>query len=180
MEYRSLTTRWMSLPRLALAERVIIADTSPLITLVGVELLDLLPQLYGRVLIPEQVLAEYLVGAQPAEPDIRTFSWLQTQPVEISPGLLDELDMGEAAVIALAHERKLLVVLMDDRAGRRVAREHGLEVIGTLAVLLRAKATHLISTVGPILDRMIEQGRHISPALRIQVLTAADEIEAII
>ena len=43
----------------------VIADISPLITLAGVGILDLLPRLYGAVSIPRQVHSEYNAGATP-------------------------------------------------------------------------------------------------------------------
>ena len=158
-----------------MVDRGLVADTSPLMKRVGVELLDLLPRLYERVLVPEQVLVEYQVGAQPLDPDRTTFPWVQIRRVAIDPAVLDELDLGEAAAIALAEVQPARAVLMDDRAGRRVARARGLTVVGTLAVLLRAKAAGLIPAVGPIMDRMIAQGRYISPTVRAQILAAADE-----
>lgn len=170
-------TRWMWLPRHALAEAPLVSNTTPIIKLVGVGLLDLLPQLYGQVLLPEQVVDEYRAGAQPTDPDLRAIAWLQIQSTTIVPALLDELDMREAAAISLAEARRVPIVLMDDRAGRRVAQGRGLQVVGTLAVLLRAKAATLIPAVGPIMDEMIAQGRYISPALRAEVLKAAGEMQ---
>ena len=37
---------------------IVISDTSPLNYLILIECIDVLPQLYGRVVIPEGVLAE--------------------------------------------------------------------------------------------------------------------------
>ena len=45
-------------------------DTTPLITLAGIGLLDLLPLLYGRVWAPRIVLDEYQAKAPPTEPDL--------------------------------------------------------------------------------------------------------------
>ncbi len=158
-----------------MGDPLVVADTSPLIKLVGVALLDLLPRLYGRVLVPEQVLAEYQAGASPSDPDLSTISWIQIERATIDPVLLDDLDLGEAAAISLAEAQGARGVLMDDRAGRRIAHERGLLVIGTLAVLLRAKTAGLIPAVRPVMDQMIAQGRYISPRVRAQVLAAADE-----
>ncbi len=53
-----------------MAEAPLVTNTTPLIKLVGVGLLDLLPQLYGQVLVPDQVAAEYRAGAQPTDPQL--------------------------------------------------------------------------------------------------------------
>jgi len=39
-----------------MADRPVISNTTPLISLLGIDQLDLLPQLYGQVWIPEIVL----------------------------------------------------------------------------------------------------------------------------
>ncbi len=101
---------------------------------------------------------------------------MRIEATTIVPALLDDLDVGEAAAISLAEARGVSVVLMDDRAGRRVALGHGLSVVGTLAVLLRPKAATLIPAVSPVIDEMLAQGRYISPALRAEVLKAAGEM----
>jgi len=46
-----------------------VTNTTPLITLAGVGLLDLLPLLYGKVWAPRIVLDEYQAKAPPTEPD---------------------------------------------------------------------------------------------------------------
>jgi hypothetical protein len=152
-----------------------VTNTTPLIKLVGGGLLDPLPQLYGQVILPQQVLIEYQVGAQPTDPKLEAVPWIHIHPITVPQALLNELDAGEAAAITLVDALDVSIVLMDDRAGRRVAQERKLQVVGTLAVLLRAKAATLIPAVGPIIDVMLAQGRYISPALRAQVLRAADE-----
>ncbi len=48
--------------------RPIICNTSPLIKLAAIGLLDLLPTLYGSVIIPEQVRDEYRAGATKHDP----------------------------------------------------------------------------------------------------------------
>ena len=158
-----------------MAKAPLVSNTTPIIKLVGIGLLDLLPQLYGQIIIPEHVLIEYRAGAQPTDPQLEVIPWVEVHAVSIAPDLLDILDVGEAAAITLAEAHGARAVLMDDRAGRRVAQARGLEVIGTLAVLLRAKTANLIPAVGPVIDTMLAQGRHISPALRAHVLAVVGE-----
>jgi predicted nucleic acid-binding protein len=95
--------------------------------------------------------------------------------VSIDPDLLDTLDDGEAAAIALAVATNARAFLIDDRAGRRVARSLNLPVIGTLGVLLAAKQRALVPAIGPVIDLLLAQGRHISPNLRAKVLRDANE-----
>lgn len=48
-----------------------------------------------------------------------------------------ELDFGEIAAICHAVEHGADIVLLDERDRRRVARRHGIDVIGVIRILLR-------------------------------------------
>ncbi len=158
-----------------MASGPVVSDTTPFISLVGVGLLDLLPQVYGEIWIPEQVHAEYQAGAESHDPDLAAEAWIHIVPVTIDPSLLDQLNVGEAAAITLGIAAGVRAVLLDEQDGRRVARERGLVVVGSLGVLVRAKAFGILPAIKPSVDEMIVQGRYISPALRAQVLRAAGE-----
>jgi predicted nucleic acid-binding protein len=68
--------------------------------------------------------------------------------------LLTRLDRGEAEAIVLAQEVGAGALLIDEPAARNVATEYGLDVIGTLGVLLAAKQNGLIEAVGPQVERL--------------------------
>lgn len=87
------------------------------------------------------------------------------------------LGLGESEAISLAIVSHARLILLDDKLGRREAQRLSLPVAGTLAVLLRAKRAQLIPAVGPIVDLMIAQGRHISRELRDQLLRDAGELD---
>jgi predicted nucleic acid-binding protein len=69
--------------------------------------------------------------------------------------VLPDLDEGEAACIrsALSSAGPCLL-LMDERAGRAIAREHGLVVAGTAAVIGMAKTRGLIASAGDVFRRL--------------------------
>lgn len=157
------------------ADRPVVSDTTPLIKLTGVGLLGLLPRLYGEVWIPEAVRDEYRAGARAADPQLERLPWLRVEPVVPDPELAAVLGAGEAAAITLASARGARAVLLDERVGRRIARERRLPVVGTLSVLLRAKREGLIPAIGPVVDEMIAQGRRIGTTLRARVLHEAGE-----
>ena len=159
-------------------ERPVVADTTPIINLVGVDLLDLLPQLYGAVWIAEAVSHEYVFGRRPRDPELSTLSWLRiVRAVAPDPSLPKGLGRGEAATISVASMYNARAVLLDEQLARRLARQRKLPVVGTMGVLLAAKQSGLLRAVRPVIDAMIVQGRHISPALRTQVLQIAGEEE---
>jgi predicted nucleic acid-binding protein len=155
--------------------RPVVSNTTPLINLAGVGLLDLLPRLYGAIMIAEAVLAEYEAKAHRTDPVLRAAPWLTTSVVELPEDLTALLDAGEAATIVLAEQVHPHLVLFDERRGRRIALARGLPVIGTGAVLVEAKRQGLIPAVAPVLDAMVTQGRYISERLRATLLAAADE-----
>jgi predicted nucleic acid-binding protein len=73
--------------------------------------------------------------------------------------LPNDLDIGEAEAIILATEMDAEALIMDERTGYLVAKSQGINVIGTLTVLSMAKQKHLIESVRPILDEMVDKGR---------------------
>lgn len=67
-------------------------------------------------------------------------------------------------------------ILLDEREARQIAQELGLQVMGTLGILLLAKNNQTISQVKPILDRMMNVAQYwVSPTLYEQVLQQAGE-----
>jgi predicted nucleic acid-binding protein len=125
---------------------LVIADTSPLNYLAWIEAVEILPQLYGKVVIPPEVRDELLATDAPAV--VR--SWAGDLPgwVEVcasDPVLRDDprwrvLDLGERAALALA-ARQPSVLLIDERAGAGIARAQGFSVTGTLGVLDEAASS---------------------------------------
>lgn len=154
----------------------VVSNTTPLINLVGVGLLDLLSGLYREVCIPDTVRDEYVAGKSATDPELDPLPWLRIVPaVAPDPALPLQLGAGEAATLSLALSVSARAVLIDEAYGRRVARQRGLPVVGTLAILLGAKQAGLLPVIRPVVDEMIRQGRRISVRLRAQVLRAAGE-----
>jgi predicted nucleic acid-binding protein len=127
---------------------IVIADTTPLNYLVLIDRVEILPRLYGRVLIPLAVWEEFqrpetpaAVQAWVAQPP----AWLEVRPVERSPDpAVQSLGAGEREAIELAEELHADRLIIDDRAARRVAMQRNLIVIGTLGVLVEAAERGLI------------------------------------
>ncbi|MCF3609283.1 hypothetical protein L2E81_22920 [Planktothrix agardhii 1033] len=99
--------------------------------------------LYTEVLVPFEVCQEILIGGSSnfAIAEFTDANWLQKQPnlLNISPLLLNSLDIGEASVIQLALNENIPTVCIDESVGRRIARLSGLSVTGSIGILLRAK-----------------------------------------
>jgi predicted nucleic acid-binding protein len=125
---------------------IVVSDNSPLQYLILIECIDVLPALYGQVLTTPQVIEELSHAKTPDA--VR--AWVQTLPIWLkieSPlkvNFLESIDVGEASAISLAQERHAELVLIDERAGGETARRLGIQVVGTLGVLIEAGLERLI------------------------------------
>ncbi len=148
----------------------LVINTTPLISLLaGLGDLDILRFLYSKVHVPFEVCQEVLAGGK-NNFEVSAFiqnNWLvkHTQPITISPLLRNSLDLGEASVIELALQKNISLVCIDEAAGRRVARLSGLELTGTVGVLVRAKQKGYPLLVNETLKSMRSQGIWLSDRL---------------
>ncbi len=158
---------------------VVIVNTTPIIALTLAGQLDLMRQLYTRVLIPPTVRAEIVAGGtrQVGVTEFEAASWIDTTPLQDPrrADLLSDLDRGEAEVLALAQERQAGLVIVDERLARRHARRLGLPLTGTLGVLLRAKEQELVTSVGPLIETIRRGGIRLGDSLVEEVLKLAGE-----
>ena len=160
---------------------VVVADTSPLISLEACNQLDLLRRLYARVIVPKEVERELSVGGTTPLPRGLTRAhrkWIRVRTLRTppAPALAAVLDPGEAEVIALALEIGCPLVLLDEQTARIVARGSGLQVIGAIRVLWHAKMKGFLPAIKPSTDLMISRGIRLSNSLVEDVLRRAGEI----
>lgn len=163
---------------------IIVSDTSPITNLAAIAHLNLLQQLYNRLVIPTAVYNE-MVGVEPQVPgavEVQTLPWIQIQAVVDYQRVTriqetqENIDVGEAEAIVLAIELNADLLLIDERRGRAIARNYGLNLTGLLGVLLQAKQSRLIPAVKPLMDRLIEEADfRVSNQLYATVLRLASE-----
>lgn len=153
---------------------IVIADTTPIRYLVILGLADLLPRLYGDVVIPSAVFDELTSSGSPTE--VRNFlsnkpDWLEVKALSkpVSSALLEILDRGESEAIELAIEISAGLILIDERLGRRVASDRGLEYTGTLGILQSAAANGWIDLHDAI-ESLEQANFYFSPDLRRRIL----------
>lgn len=144
-----------------------VINTGPLIALNACQQVDLLPFLHKPVIVPQEVIDELERGRDIDHIEVVIPQWLDIRSLShpLSPLLLAHLDEGEAAVIALALESGIRRIIMDERRGRMVGRTMGLEVTGSVGILLRAKRAGHLSALRPCLEAMVDKGVWLSERL---------------
>ena len=170
-----------------MAERglVVLANSTPLISLAHRGLFTLLRTLYGRIILPPAVYREVVIeargrpGAQETE-DAIAAGWIEVillQDAEAAQRVQQTflLGDGESEVLALAQERGAALVLIDEERGFRRAQDMGFPVLRTIGVLLQAKASGLIATVRESLDALRVEGFRLSDEAYREALQKAGE-----
>ena len=160
--------------------KVTVADSGPLIALAKVDLLRLLPEVFGQVLIPPHVEREAL--ARHSEDSRRLAASiggnlevraLQT-PTEAEFGATHYLDIGEAQAVCLAHQLGA-PLFIDELKWRKAAKQLSIPVAGTVAILVAAKKMGLVPEVLPILADLRLNGYWLAQSLFERAAALADE-----
>lgn len=160
-----------------------VSDTSPLIGLASIGHLELLRQQFRAVFIPQAVLAELktesLFRGIKAIRQALSEGWLDVRPVQniaLVRALSLELHLGEAEALALASDLEVEMLVMDERDGRARARAMGLNTVGILGVLLRAKRQGSIDSLKTTMQALRhEAGFFIAEELYQTILNEAGE-----
>lgn len=146
----------------------------------------LLPQLFQEVVIPTKVAQELSQNQDQAFlvkwHGVQASDWLAIrspkQPLLPQQPTGKPLDPGETEAIALALELQADLLLIDERAGFKVAQSLHIRTLGVLGILIEAKRTRLIPSVKPLLDQLREEiGFWVSHNLYQQMLTLTGESE---
>jgi len=130
-----------------------VSNSGPLIHLASINRLNLLKELFGTVIIPRPVKEEVVDRGQEAgaadafivEEEIKK-GWIEVRHHKGSKSVAERagIEAGEAAAITLA--KKLgAPVLLDDASARSFAIAYGVEVAGSVAVILKSARHDLIS-----------------------------------
>lgn len=139
--------------------KIVIADASCLITLDNVNEQALLPKLSQQIFVTPEVAAE--VGESLPDWVIQKASENRTLIDE----LCAELEIGEATSIALSLEIPNCVLIIDEKRGRRKAEQLGIEITGTLGILLSGLENGLIEEPESLADRLEAVGFRLSDRL---------------
>ncbi|WP_058555369.1 DUF3368 domain-containing protein [Thiohalocapsa sp. ML1] len=156
---------------------ILVADCSALIALATCDGLHLLDRLFGSVVVPEAVYREAVTSDKPQARQLKAYLHGRVEQIDPSyPILLDGVsDLGETEAMILYRQLAADRLLIDDRRGRRVARINGIEIIGSLGVLLAAKQAGLIEAVKPYVLQLSASELYLSNDLIATVIEIAGE-----
>jgi predicted nucleic acid-binding protein len=152
-----------------LNSRIIISDSSCLILLLKINVLELLKKfsddIYVTSIIKEELKHELPDWIKIVNPKDRHYQTI----------LEMDLDKGEASAIALMLETDDATLLIDDLKGRKIAEKLNLKFSGTSGFILKAKQMGIISSVKPILDKIRSTNFRFSEKLFTEILSQAME-----
>lgn len=150
----------------------IICDSSVLITLDNVGSLHILKDLFKEILIPKAVRKE-VFGRRKLPAFVKCIEISGTIALKV---LESNLEAGESEAICLYEEMEADLLIVDDLEGRRVAERLGINITGTLGVLLLAKRERFIDKVKPLLDGIVSSGFRVAEELYKEILIKANEV----
>jgi predicted nucleic acid-binding protein len=143
----------------------VVLNTSPIIVLTKLRVLNEALNLFSEVEIPSGVLEELERKKDEVYQELmRTINEGKIR-IENVKRKLPRLGIGESSAILLALVKDKIVIL-DDKKARRLARELGLEVIGTLSILKKLHELDILAEPpSTIYKRLIEIGFYIDKKL---------------
>ena len=161
---------------------IVISNSTPMILLQKVGQLELLKSLYSEIYIPEAVYKEVIIDSAGKNKDddfISAHDWIKIIKIQDTKSkklFKTSLHEGEVETILLALEMSADLCLLDDLLARKYAKSVGINISGTLGVLITAKNKSYVKEVKPILEQLLSAGMYINAKLYASVLSTAKEI----
>lgn len=156
---------------------IIIADASPLVALATCDCLDILEQLFEELKVSKAVFDEVTVSNKPGSEKLSKFLQGKVEDIDLDDYIItgNMLDLGELTAIALYKKLRADYLLIDEKAGRRVAKMNDIKVIGSLGILVQAKRKGLLPVIKPYIEILRSSQTHFSDNLLDSVLSTVGE-----
>lgn len=152
-----------------MTDKIVIADASCLIALDRISKLVILQKLFSVIYTTPEIGKEF---------ETPLTDWIvirQLQTLERKNEFQKIVDEGEASAIALALEINNCILVIDEKKGRRLAKQLGIYILGTLRILLLAKSKGIIDSVLEIITELEKKNFRFSKAVKEQILKEAGE-----
>jgi len=154
---------------------ILIADSSALVALSIIDKLELLEILFGSVYIPTAVFNEISKKDKPESKRLTEYGMGRVIDVTEQVNFNISLGLGESEAIILYKEKNADFLLCDDKKAKKFAQTFGINTIGSLGILLKAKEKKLIDTISPLLSLLKESNIFIDDKTFALVLKMAGE-----
>ena len=157
----------------------IVVNASPIISLANIGQADLLLKITDSLIIPQGVFeeitfhkhsdnaSEWIKGVDPS------FIYDTSVPHIISDW---NLGKGETQVISYSYQYDRIPIVIDDKAAKKCADVFNIKVIGTIAVLIKAKQMCLVAKVKPLLYALSANGFRVSNNIIATALKLSNEV----
>ncbi len=133
---------------------ILIADSSALIALAVIDKLEILEELFGEVYVPRAVYNEVSHQSKGESKKLAYYCKDKVLDIVSDINLNITLGIGESEAIILYKEKNANFLLCDDKKAKKFARNFGVNVIGSLGILLKAKEAKLILEVSPLIEKL--------------------------
>jgi predicted nucleic acid-binding protein len=159
---------------------IIIVDASALVALTICDSLNVLKLLFSEVKVSQTVFEEVTVSGKPGSDKLTSYLQNKVEQLNLNHWVIDgnSLGNGELTSIALYKYLKADYLLIDDKAGRRVAKLNNIKVIGSLGVLIAAKRKGIIKLIKPHIEILKTSKIYFSTTLLEHALKITNEIDA--
>ena len=156
---------------------IVVADASPLVALAICDSLDILEKLFDEVTVSREVYEEVTVGGKFGYAQLKEY--LQEKVTDLNLNCIviegSSLDKGELSSIALYKHLQADYLLIDEKAGRRVAKMNHIKVIGSLGILIEAKKKGILPSLKPHIQILRDSKIYFNPTLLDYTLKLVNE-----
>lgn len=147
----------------------VVSNASPLISLAKAGLLELLPQRFSMVVVPQAVVEEILQGPDndPMLMVVGKLPWLKQIPLEpaLTPLAYWQLGRGESEVIEYARRNPGTCALLDDKDARNIAIALQIPVMGTLGIVAKSVRHGDVASFDRMVNRLKDAGIYLNEAV---------------
>jgi predicted nucleic acid-binding protein len=156
---------------------ILVADSSALIALSVCNALQFLDVLFKEIKVPKAVFDEVTVEGEKESIELSKYLKDKIESVSMEDYVITDFSIGEGDLEAMALYKKLGAdkLLVDDKRARKLAQLNGMNIIGSLGILLIAKEKKLIEKIKPYVEIIKGSDIYISEELIDSVLELAGE-----
>ena len=153
---------------------MIIGDSSALVAMAIMDRLDLLETVFKKVYVPQAVYDEIAVSDKPQSVKLKEFLADKTVDAQLNIAKIG-LGSGELEAISLYKNMSADFLLIDDKRAKAFAKLNGVNVIGSLGVMVLAKELGKVQGIRTDLEKLLKSNVFVSKHLIERILISVGE-----